>query len=326
MHGEKTHGVTWHVMTATVDGGNILKQISVAINSDETTFTLNGKCYEAAIYSFAELIDELSSNQTLVRKQNLDERTYFGRYRRLRAGGVLSFNCCAHDIDADLRALDFGPYPNRLGLAKLVIGNNSIVVSKLQVLSDRPKSPPGTITAIEPSFLTVSTANYSVALQQVLTIGGQVLPIPDFVARFGLEVGYQFKDIEPDRVRRIERFDALIAKHEAFWVERLITLQPITIPYAQRTVSHLKSKQYASVEIPISLELTTFLEKRHPAWKLGEFLEAAFATYLARIGGAGCFDIGFRDVKLQQEMVLCVGIRLFVHCRRLIVSKCFRWS
>ncbi|WP_332961113.1 amino acid adenylation domain-containing protein [Microcoleus sp. AR_TQ3_B6] len=123
------------------------------------------------------------------------------------------------------------------------------------------------------------------------------------VARFGLHVGYQFKDIEPERVRRIERFDALIAKHEAFWVERLRTLQPITIPYAQRTVSHLKSKQYASVEIPISLEIATFLEKRHPAWNLGEFLEAAFTTYLARIGGTECFDIGFRDVKLQQEMV-----------------------
>jgi surfactin family lipopeptide synthetase A len=303
MHGEKTHGVTWHVMTAMVGGGNILKQISVEINSDETAFTLNGKCYEAAICSFAELIDELSSGQAKVSKPNLDERTYFGRYKRPRAGGVLSFNCCAHDIDADLRALDFGPYPNPLGLPKLVIGNDSIVVSKLEVLGDGPKSPPGTVTAIESSFLKVSTASYDLALHQVLTIDGQVLPIPDLVARFGLYVGYRFKDIEPDRVKRIERFDTLIAKHEAFWVERLTRLQHITIPYAQRTVSHLKSKQYASVEIPISLELTTFLEKRHPAWNRGDFLEAAFVAYLARIGGTGCFDIGFRDVKLQQEMV-----------------------
>ena len=303
MHGEKTHGVTWHVMTAMVDAGNILKQISVEINSDETAFTLNGKCYEAAICSFAQLIDELSSGQALGRKPNLDERTYFGRYKRPRAGGVLSFHCCAHDIDAFVRALDFGPYPNPLGLPKLVIGNNSLIVSKLEVLGDQPQSPPGTITAIESSCLKVSTASYSVALYQLLTLGGQVLPIPDLVARFGLHVGYQFKDIEPDRVRRIERFDALIAKHEAFWVERLTTLQPITIPYAQRTVSHLKSKQYASVEIPVSLEIATFLEKRHPAWNEGEFLEAAFATYLARIGGTECFDIGFRDVKLQQEIV-----------------------
>ena len=302
-HGEKIHGVTWHVMTAMGDGINILKQVSVKINSDDTAFTLNGKCYEAAISSFAQLIGELSSGQAKVRKQNLDEQTYFGRYKRPCAGGVLSFNCCAHDIDAFVRALDFGSYPNPLGLAKLVIGNHSIVVSKLEVLGDQPKSPPGTVTAIEPSFLKVSTASYSVALHQVLTIDGQVLPISDLVERFGLYVGYRFKDIEPDRVRRIERFDSLIAKHEAFWVERLTRLQHITIPYAQRTVSHLKSKQYASVEIPISHEIATFLEKRHPAWNLGEFVEAAFASYLARIGGTGCFDIGFRDVKLQQEMV-----------------------
>src|SRR4028119_2258084 len=74
MHGEKTHGVTWHVMSAKVDAGNILKQISVEISSDETTFTLNGKCYEAAICSFAQLIDELSSGQASARKPNLDEQ------------------------------------------------------------------------------------------------------------------------------------------------------------------------------------------------------------------------------------------------------------
>ena len=303
MDGEKTHGVTWHVMTPMVEGINILKQVSVEINPDDTAFTLNGKCYEAAISSFAQLIHELSSGQALVKKQNLDEQTYFGRYKRPRAGGVISFNCCAHDIDAFVRALDFGSYPNPLGLAKLVVGNNSSVVSKLEVLGYQPKSPPGTVTAIEPSFLKVSTASYSVALHQVLTIDGQVLPISDLVEKFGLYVGYRFKDIEPERVSHIERFDALIAKHEAFWVERLKRLHPITIPYAQRTVSHLKSKEYASVEIPISHEISTFLEKCHPAWNRGEFLEAAFVTYLARIGGTGFFDIGFRDVKLQQEMV-----------------------
>jgi methionyl-tRNA formyltransferase len=316
MHGEKTHGVTWHVMTAMVDAGNILKQISVEINSDETTFTLNGKCYEAAICSFAQLIDELSSGQALGRKPNLDERTYFGRYKRPGAGGVLSFNRCAHDIDAFVRALDFGPYPNPLDLPKLVIGSDSIVISKLEVKDDLSKSSPGTITAIEPSFLTVSTASYEVALRQVLTIDGQALSIPDLVERFGLQVGYQFKDIEPDRARRIERFDGLIAQHEAFWVEKLATLQPITVPYADRTASHLNQKQYTSVKMSIPHEVTTFLEERHPAWNQSDFLFAAFATYLARIGGTGCFDIGFRDVELQRELIGLEGFfASIVSCR-----------
>jgi methionyl-tRNA formyltransferase len=212
--------VTWYVMSDSVEGGDILKQVAIDIADDDTAFTLNKKCYEAAIRSFEELVDEISSGQALAFKQNLDERTYFGHSKRLFAGGVLSFNRCACDMDADIRALDFGSYPNPLGVAKLAIGSDSIVIPKLEVKDDLSKSSPGTITAIEPSFLTVSTASYEVALRQVLTIDGQALSIPDLVERFGLQVGYQFKDIEPDRARRIERFDGLIAQHEAFWVEK----------------------------------------------------------------------------------------------------------
>ncbi|WP_445310266.1 amino acid adenylation domain-containing protein [Microcoleus vaginatus] len=315
MHREKTHGVTWYVMSDSVEGGDILKQVSIDIADDDTAFTLNKKCYEAAIRSFEELVDEISSGQALSNKQNLDERTYLGHSKRLFAGGVLSFNRCAYDMDADIRALDFGSYPNPLGVAKLAIGSDSIVISKLEVKDDLSKSSPGTITAIEPSFLTVSTASYEVALRQVLTIDGQALSIPDLVERFGLQVGYQFKEIEPDRARRIERFDGLIAQHEAFWVEKLATLQPIAVPYADRTASHLNQKQYTSVKMSIPHEVTTFLEG-HPAWNQSDFLFAAFATYLARIGGTGCFDIGFRDVELQRELIGLEGFfASIVSCR-----------
>ncbi|MEG4234725.1 amino acid adenylation domain-containing protein [Microcoleus sp. Pol11C3] len=304
MHREKTHGVTWYVMSDSVEGGDILKQVAIDITDEDTAFTLNNKCYEAAIRSFEELVDEISSGQGLANKQNLDERTYLGHSKRLFAGGVLSFNRCADDIDADIRALDFGSYPNALGVAKLAIGSDLIIIPKLEVKDDLSKSSRGTITAIEPSFLTVSTASYEVALRQVLTIDGQALSIPDLVERFGLEVGYKFKDIEPDRARRIEMFDGLIAQHEDFWVKKLATLQPITVPYAdQRTASHLNQNHYTSVKMSIPHEVTTFLEECHPAWNQSDFLFAAFATYLFRIGGTGCFDIGFRNVELQREFV-----------------------
>ena len=111
-------------------------------------------------------------------------------------------------------------------------------------------------------------------------------------------------------------FDGLIAKHEAFWVEKLAKLQPITVPYANRTASHLEQKQYTSVKMSIPHEVTTFLEERKPEWNQGDFLFAAFATYLARIGGTGCFDIGFRDVELQRELIGLEGFfASIVPCR-----------
>nr|WP_238360613.1 non-ribosomal peptide synthetase [Iningainema tapete] len=309
MHQQKTHGVTWHVMSSLVDAGDILASAVFGIADDETAFTLNGKCYEAAINSFAQLIDELSCHQAIARKQNLGERTYFSRSQRPSTGGVFSFtggvfsfNRCAREIDALVRALDFGPYPNSLALAKLAIGSDFIVVSKLEVLQDLSKSPTGTVTAIEDNLLKVSTTSYEIALRQVQTIDGQTLSIPDLVAKFGLQVGYRFKDIEPDIARRIEAFDALIAKHEAFWVKKLAMLEPYTIPYAQSKASHSKQKQYAQVKLPVSQEVLTFLE-RHWAYSLSDFLLATFAAYLARSSGSYCFDIGFKDVSLQHELV-----------------------
>jgi non-ribosomal peptide synthetase component F/methionyl-tRNA formyltransferase len=306
MHQEKTHGVTWHVMTNVVDAGDILASALFDIADDETAFTLNGKCYEAAIDSFAQLIDELSSQQVLATKQNLSERTYFSRSKQSSTAevfsftaGVFSFNRCAREIDALVRALDFGTYANTLALPKLAIGSDFIVVSQLEVLEDRSKGLPGTVTAIEANLLKVSTTSYEIALRQVLTIKeGQTLSIPDLVAKFGLQMGYQFKDIEPDIARRIQAFDALIAKHEAFWVNRLAMLKPYAIPYAQSKALHSKQKQYARVSMPVPHEV-----QRHWADSLSDFLLAAFAAYLARIGGTYCFDLGFKDVWLQRELV-----------------------
>lgn len=316
MHQEKTHGVTWHLMNNLVDSGDILKQCPIDIASQETAFTLNGKCYEAAISSFAELIDELSCGQAILRKQNMKERTFFPRSKRLTAGGVLSFNRCALDIDAQLRALDFGPYVNPLGLLKLTIGSDLILVPKLEVLDKLSQSPPGTVTAIKPSCITVSTVSYDVALHQVVTIDGETLSISDLVARKKLQIGYRFADIEPDVAKSIEKFDALIAKHEAFWVEKLANLQAIAIPYVQHPASHLLKNRYTRVKVCVPDEVTTFIKKCHPAWDRGDFLLAAFVAYLARLGGVGCFDIGLKDVKLPWDLVGLNGFfAVHVPCR-----------
>ncbi len=60
MNRETVHGVTWHVVTDLVDGGDILKQHAVEIAEGDTALTLNAKCYEAALRSFSELADDLA--------------------------------------------------------------------------------------------------------------------------------------------------------------------------------------------------------------------------------------------------------------------------
>ena len=300
---EKSHGITWHQMTNLVDGGDILKQISINIAKNETAFTLNGKCYESTIQSFTQLIDELASNQIIVTKQNLDERSYFSISQKPQVGCVLSWNNSAHEIDSLIRALDFGVYPNWLGLPKLVIVNEFIIIAQIEILEDLSKSSPGTIILIESDYLVIATKTHNILLKKVLTIEGKELSIPEFVTRFELHIGYQFKDIELNLAKRLKNLEILLFKHEKFWVERLATLKPITIPYANLGVSsQLPACEVKSKDWLIPDQVITALESRRGVWTLGNFLVAAFAAYLARISETYCFDLGFKQTQLQHQL------------------------
>ncbi len=308
MHRETIHGVTWHLMTGRIDAGDILRQCPVDIANDDTAFTLNAKCYDAAIRSFAELVEDLSCGRALGKKQNLDQRTYFPLYKRSPAGCVLRWNQCAQDIEALVRALDFGPYPNPLGLPKLVIGEDFIIVGKTEVLDSRSETPPGTVTKIDHSSIQISTGSREMALHKLLTIDGQPLSIPDAVARLGLHVGHRFRDTDAEQARRISKLNALICKHETFWVKRLAALRPVALPYAARNGPQVKPAKYASVSWLIPEKVTLFLEDRHGAWGLGDFLLAAFVVYLARVGGVCRFDVGFRAAELRRDLAGLEGL------------------
>ncbi len=74
---EKKHGISWHVMSPIIDGGDILTQIEVPIDQNETLQTLNIKCFEAAIESFSKLISNIILNDLKQVRQDLSQRTFY---------------------------------------------------------------------------------------------------------------------------------------------------------------------------------------------------------------------------------------------------------
>ncbi len=302
LQGERTHGVTWHAMTDLVDGGDIFKQVLFELTDDETAFTLNAKCYDAAVGSFAELIDDLTYDRVSARKQNLNERSFFPLSKRPPSGCLLSWNRSARDIDAFVRALDFGPYPNPMGLPKLAIGRDFIIVSEIEVLNSMSTAAPGTVTHIDASCVRVATRDDEIALRKLLTIDGQPLPMADFVAKFGLYKGYQFKELDQEVAARITAYNASIYQHEAFWTKQLETLENITLPYVHQKTSYTQTAQHSYVSTSIPTEILSALKNRYAPWPIWDVLLAAYAAYLARIGGVWSFDIGFRDIELKSDL------------------------
>jgi methionyl-tRNA formyltransferase len=298
MNREVKHGITWHVMTERVDAGDILKQHFVEIAPHDTALTLNAKCYEAAIAAFRELIDELAAapDQITPVPQNLALRTYFGRHKRPPAGGVISWQQSAEEIDALRRALTFGPYPNALGLPKLAVGEALFIVVEVEAETKASTSPAGTIISVDldRDWLTVATTTRDITIKKLLTVDGQALHLSELVEQYDLRPGRQLSHLDSELRQQWRAKSRQIGKHESFWRQRLASLQPLEVPYRKSVgaISESQEDQVLTVPISISHEVMAFVKARD--WPPSHFVCAVFVLYLARLSDMTSFDLGFR--------------------------------
>jgi len=299
MHGEKTHGVTWHEMTGRVDAGRILKRRPIDIGSDETALSLNAKCYEAGAETFAELIHDLSLGTVTPVEARLEERSYFGKYERPESACLISWGSTAEEIRALVGALSFGPYDNPLGLPKILVGNDAVIAAEVEIIDIASPATPGTVTLVGDDAIHVATGSHDLVLRRLLTVEGQALSIADLVARSGLRVGYQFAAIDQDTAERLSTLHQTLARHEIFWVERLASLEPLDVPYANRSAPP-SGPSSTPMETPV--ELAAIANDLGCTDSMADLVVAALAVYLGRLGDASKFDLGFTESTLRARV------------------------
>lgn len=306
LHQETMHGVTWHTMTERVDAGDILKQHTVPIAPDETALSLNLKCYDAAIASFTELVAALVSGQIRPRKQNLRKRRFFARHTRPAAACLFDWGWHSTRIDALVRALQFGPAPNPLGIARFLVEQQALAVTAMAVAPTSSQVNPGTIISITPDEIQVATGGQDIYLRGVQTVTGQPLPLPDFVRQFGLHPGYQFSELDAVTSNRITTLDQQVSRYESFWVRRLADLQPLTLPYLMAynqpdavSVNLMPTTALATQSLiltPADISLVHM-----PGHTLCDWLLTACLAYLARLSGMARFDLGLNALEISGD-------------------------
>ncbi len=299
MNREPTYGITWHVMEAEVDTGEILKQVVFEVDENETSFTINAKNYEVAQESFRELVEELG-NDTLTPVQQIgNKKNFYGRYQRPSAAAAIWWNQDAENIAALVHALDFGipdRYTNPLALPKLVIGETVYLVPEIEILSSTSVDSPGVITEVNSDFMKIATTSSEVGLRKLLTIDGQPITIAQFVAQTGVQVGYQIEELDSDTVERLSNINKSLARHEDFWLGELARIEPAEPPYTNRVYEPAAEPQYATaaMNIPSGLQVG--------GQSAADLVTAVFGDYLSRINNCSSLTLGFRDVALQSEI------------------------
>ena len=323
LNGEDRHGVTWHVMESGVDEGDVLDQTRFDIAPDDTAYTLNVRCYEHAITSFARLVDRLVAGEVERTPQDRSDRSYFGRYTRPEAAATIDWTSAAVRIDALHRALDFGQHENPLARTKLLIGDRVFVVHDLSIdpgpgpePADRAITPVGTpvgtpdatpdltvVRATEPGTV-LAAADGSIrvaAADGVVRIGSLIAPDLTEVdpagalAEAGLEVGDRLPVLDGDRAARLSARNETLARRERAWVAELDRLERVELPYP-RSVAGSGDAQIETVPIGLPAAVAAHLDNIFGAdpTERRRYLGAAFACYLARLTGTDRFHLDYR--------------------------------
>ena len=131
-------------------------------------------------------------------------------------------------------------------------------------------------------------------------IDGISISIPTLVARFKLHQGYRFKDLNSNASERLEDLYPTSGKHETFWVKKLASIEPGTLPYTLSSSSGLAG--YAALPMRIPDAVVTFLEDRKEHLSACNLLLAAYGALLARLSGVEMFDVGYTGSELRREI------------------------
>ncbi|WP_374641582.1 MupA/Atu3671 family FMN-dependent luciferase-like monooxygenase [Tabrizicola sp.] len=154
LNGETGHAVTWHLMTQGIDEGEVLVARSIAIAPDETAFTLNARCFAAALESFPQLIAALENGGQPRQPQGAGPRHLYRRADRPAAAGRLDFARPAEAVARLVHGLDHGGYRNPLAVPKILAGGRVLAVGRAEVVPGL--GLPGAVLAADDSGLVVA--------------------------------------------------------------------------------------------------------------------------------------------------------------------------
>jgi natural product biosynthesis luciferase-like monooxygenase protein len=169
-HGEVRHAVTWHLMTDGIDEGQVLASRSFEIEADDTAFTLNARCFGAALDSFAEVMAAMEAGGHPRHAQGPGPRKVWKRADRPSAAGRLDFTKSAEVIARQVRALDHGGYRNPLSVPKIEVAGQVWAVGRAEVVPG--SGAPGTILSIGSEELVVACAEGAVRLSAITCMKG----------------------------------------------------------------------------------------------------------------------------------------------------------
>ena len=262
-----------------MDAGGILAQRLFDISPDETALTLNTKCYEAAIESFAVLVASLAEGLPESTHRPLDPATHCPRGWRPDAAAVVDFSNDAEIIARLARALDHGTYANPVAVPMGRVLGTTLLIPAVEPLATRSGAAPGAVIALDDRGMTVATGSVDVLLPRLHRLDGKSVGIAELTSLLTLP-GATFERLDVAERARLSEAHASVGRHEDFWMQRLARLEQPELPGDGGP-----DGRHPEIR-PIAMAI---------AEAAPETLAAAAVAWLSGATGQDEYDIGFAD-------------------------------
>lgn len=281
---EQQHGVSWHLVNENIDAGDVLESMACDVDSAESAFTLNLKCVELASQSFEHLLHKIEQSNLQPIKQDLSQRTYFGRSMRPNRFCELLFDADAESVYSLCKSTEYGDdIYNDFGLPRLIVDKTLYLVPFAEVLSQQSDSLEGQIREMDSNGLSVSTKTKVIRIPKILNSIGLPVDLSEFARKHGLYPGYRFTPY--DQIVDAKNLSSLF-KNEGFWVSELLNYKPLDTVGLSNNLRVEKNNEFFAHSIRIDKIASHFLPQHHLVKRLNETLLASIGLFFTRL-----FDI-----------------------------------
>ena len=293
LNNEKHHGVTWHIISEIIDGGDILAQSIFDIDSEETTFSLNLKCYQHGLKEFEKLIKNLVLNNYRPKKQNMNNRLYHNLEKKPVNNGWLAWDNDAEYIERSMRAFNVGNYKNKFSSLKFKLDNQAYLIHDIKNTQEKSRHLPGKITKISNDYWKISTKTTDVVVSYITDICGQQTPLDTLSLKHNIKINYQLISPNNKYGSEFKKISENIFENEVFWVKKFQKFHLSEFPFFEfpnKTV--LKNKLIILSKLKITQKTLNDIKKNILSKNdLIDFFISIWFVYLFKLGNENTLSI-----------------------------------
>ncbi|WP_150242312.1 amino acid adenylation domain-containing protein, partial [Nocardiopsis quinghaiensis] len=286
--GVRRHAATWHVMEEEVDAGAVVAERWFPVRDLSTALSLTYETAQAGIDLFAEMAPLLAEGRLPdpVPAHPGREWRFFARADRMAGGGVVHAGTAAAEAGRLSKALDFGSFPNPVGLPAFATARDAVFVGQIRALDRDEEYRESTTVAVTDSQIRIAAPDADMVLSDFTTTEGDAVSGRGAAQRLGLRVGEPVPAPDEGFLEAVERAQPDLRAHEHRWRDRLADLRtlPLDADDFSAQVSHYNRFEMAF--LPMCEEDSAAVRR-------------AFLEVLSERGGVGSFDFGWSPHRAQ---------------------------